>query len=370
MTGLPPDSWAVDVEAATARELVPGLWRLRLPLPWHHVNHANAYAVEHADGGIVLVDCGSGGHGSALAALERALGQAGFGVTDVRDLVITHYHTDHMGLVGPIKRASGCTVWGHPACSAHFDVVERPGATQIARHRAAAADGARDDVLAAVACVREELEGAHAPVRPDRPLGPGVVVETALGGWRVIEAPGHCPSQVCLYQRERGLLFSADLLMPEFTTYCDVGFAADPIGDFRVAIERIAALGSPTCLGGHGRPLDDLPALVDRYRAGIAGRLGAVEAALGDRPVDGATVARTVFGDIGYVTTAAWRFLEAQVYLAHLAALGRARHGDGGWASTRPEHDLAEDLAVHHPADALTGVGELEGRVQHGIEAR
>jgi glyoxylase-like metal-dependent hydrolase (beta-lactamase superfamily II) len=108
MTGLPPDSWAVDPSAVSARELVPGLWRLRLPMPWHHVSHVNAYAVARADGGIVLIDCGSGGHRSALAALENALAQAGFSLADVRDLVITHFHTDHMGLIGPIKAASGC----------------------------------------------------------------------------------------------------------------------------------------------------------------------------------------------------------------------------------------------------------------------
>jgi len=367
VTGLPPSTWAVDVEAAGARELVPGLWRLRLPMPWHHVTHTNAYAIARADGGIVLVDTGCGGHPTALAALERALGQAGFALADIRQLLITHFHSDHMGLLGAIKRATGCEVLGHAACEAHFEVVEQPGAVQIARHRLAASEGARGEVLAAVACVREELEGAPAPVRPDRLLRTGDEVATALGAWRVIEAPGHCPSQVCLHLPERGLLISADLLMPDFTTYCDLGGTEDPIGDFRVAIERVAPLGTPLCLGGHGRPLDDLPRLVTLYRDGIADRLARVEAAL---PGTTAEVLEAVFGRIGFITTAAWRFLETYAYLLHLRTLGRAERTPDGWVSTHPEHDLAEDLAVHHPPDPLTGVGQVEDRVDGGLQAR
>ena len=37
--------------------MIPGLWRLRLPLPFPGVPHCNAWAVA-ADGGIVLFDTG------------------------------------------------------------------------------------------------------------------------------------------------------------------------------------------------------------------------------------------------------------------------------------------------------------------------
>ena len=105
MTGLPPASWAVDPGAASAREVYPGLWRLRLPVPWHHVDHANAYAIPSRDG-VVMVDCGIGGHSTSLEALERAAAQAGFALDQISDLVLTHYHSDHIGLMGPIQRAS------------------------------------------------------------------------------------------------------------------------------------------------------------------------------------------------------------------------------------------------------------------------
>jgi len=349
MTGLPPASWAVDPGAASAREVYPGLWRLRLPVPWHHVDHANAYAIPSRDG-VVMVDCGIGGHSTSLEALERAAAQAGFALDQVSDLVLTHYHSDHIGLMGPIQRASGCTVWGHRHAEAFLAVIEHPSETHAARRAMAYAEGARGELLGALSSAREELEGVDGPARPDRLLEPGVAVPTALGAWEVIEAPGHCPSQVVLHQRERDLLFSADLLMPAFMTFCDVGFAADPIGDYLGAIERVATLGSPTGFAGHGRPATNVPELVDQYRTGIAARLAAVA----DAPGDTAAVTAHVFGDVQR-GDAAWRFLETYVYLLHLG---------------RVEHHFAEQLAVDHPADALAGVGKGEGRVHGGLDPR
>ena len=74
---------------------MPGVWRLRLPLPWPGVPHCNAWALAAGDG-IVLVDCGMDEPGS-LRHLERALEQVGLRLEHVRLLVCTHAHVDHCG---------------------------------------------------------------------------------------------------------------------------------------------------------------------------------------------------------------------------------------------------------------------------------
>ena len=58
--------------------VLPGLWRLRLPLPWPGVPHCNAWAIAAGDG-IVLVDTGTYEPGS-MSHLERALDQVGLKV--------------------------------------------------------------------------------------------------------------------------------------------------------------------------------------------------------------------------------------------------------------------------------------------------
>ena len=75
-------------EQGRGERVLPGLWRLRLPLPWPGVPHGNAWAI--ADGeGIVLVDTGVHEEGS-LAELERAMDQVGLRLEQVHRLVITH----------------------------------------------------------------------------------------------------------------------------------------------------------------------------------------------------------------------------------------------------------------------------------------
>ncbi len=63
-------------EMARGERVLPGVWRLRLPLPWPGVPHGNAWAVAAGDG-IVLFDTGYADEGGTRQ-LENALAQVGF----------------------------------------------------------------------------------------------------------------------------------------------------------------------------------------------------------------------------------------------------------------------------------------------------
>jgi glyoxylase-like metal-dependent hydrolase (beta-lactamase superfamily II) len=99
-------------ELGRGERVIPGLWRLRLPLPWPGVPHCNAWAVA-AGSGIVLVDTGMHQPGS-MAQLERAMDQVRLRVENVQLLVCTHAHTDHWGQAAPICERAGSELWMHP----------------------------------------------------------------------------------------------------------------------------------------------------------------------------------------------------------------------------------------------------------------
>ena len=107
-------------EVGRGERVLPGLWRLRLPLPWPVVPHCNAWAIAAGDG-IVLVDTGTHEPGS-LGQLERALDQVGLRLEHVRLLVCTHAHADHCGQAGPIVERAGCELWAHPNLE-HFNAA-------------------------------------------------------------------------------------------------------------------------------------------------------------------------------------------------------------------------------------------------------
>src|SRR6185436_4884696 len=237
-------------EAPRTEKVLPGIWRLRLPLPWPGVPHGNVWAVA-ADGGIVLFDTGIGGKGR-MRQFDLALAQAGFGLEDVRLLVCTHSHTDHYGLAAPIVEGAGCELWMHPAWEHVRLLGDDPAAALEQRLEVARQSGVPPAALERYRESRSDDEetGIDAIVEPDRHLLPGVEIETDLGTWQVYETPGHAPSHVVLHQPERRLLISGDHLLGRVSLYYDYGYTPDPAGEFLSSLDTTDALGARLALSG------------------------------------------------------------------------------------------------------------------------
>ena len=59
MAGPVPSSWEVDPGRTRAFALRDGVWQLRMPLPWHDVDHVNAYVLERDGTDVALFSGGS-----------------------------------------------------------------------------------------------------------------------------------------------------------------------------------------------------------------------------------------------------------------------------------------------------------------------
>jgi glyoxylase-like metal-dependent hydrolase (beta-lactamase superfamily II) len=268
-------------ELGRADRVLPGLWRLRLPLPWPGVPHGNAWAVAAGDG-IVLVDTGIHEPGS-MRQLELALGQAGLSLDLVRLLVCTHAHSDHYGQAAPIIEATGCELWVHPRLDHMRDFVADPPAAFDRRLDAARRNGVPAEVIEQLAAGRDSrTTGVAAFVEPDRELVPGVEVETDLGAWQVHETPGHAPSHVVLHQPERRLLLSGDHLLGRVSLFYDYSHAPDPVGEFLDSLDVVDGLDIDLILAGHGRPVRGARQLAQANRDLVHERLDNVRAALKD----------------------------------------------------------------------------------------
>jgi glyoxylase-like metal-dependent hydrolase (beta-lactamase superfamily II) len=299
-------------------------------MPWPHIGHTNAYAIDRDDGGVVLVDCGPGGHHTTLEALDRALAMANRSIADVRELVITHFHSDHMGAIAHVAQSSGCVVSGHPNHSHFFDAAREPERTFGERRALARDHGTPASWLDAAASVAEETLGIDAPVEPSRPLVDGAEVESALGRWEVIETPGHAPSQICLVQRERRLLIVADLVSKVFGSYADLGYTPDPIGEYLTSLKRIGDLDAALALPGHGRPINDLAPVIALYQEGINRRLRDVLGVLREGPRTAWDAALALFGTQQSEAVTVWSFLETVGYVQHLELAGQVRRNKAG----------------------------------------
>ena len=241
-------------DVGRGERVLPGIWRVRLPLDLPAVPHCNAWVLQAGDG-IVLVDTGMHDRGS-MANLELGLEKTGHTVEDIRLIVITHAHIDHCGQAPPLAERAGCEVWMHPRWKLHAGHPPDLDRTiEVALLRAASPRsrcGAGPSAAAGAAAAR------RARCYSDRDLLPGVTLETDAGTWDVIETPGHAPSHVCLHQPEQRLLISGDHLLGRVSQYFDVGYTPDPIGEFLHSLDVVDALDARLALAGHARPFTDV----------------------------------------------------------------------------------------------------------------
>jgi glyoxylase-like metal-dependent hydrolase (beta-lactamase superfamily II) len=322
---------AGKAEAPRTERILPGVWRLRLSLPWPGVPHGNAWAIER-DGGIVMFDTGMGGKGR-LRQLDLALTQAGFGVEDVRLVVCTHSHTDHYGLAGAIVEAAGCELWMHPRWEHVRPLAEDAEAALEARIEVARQSGVPPKSLARYREAREgdNETGIDVLKEPDRDLVPGVEVETDLGTWQVHETPGHAPSHVVLHQPERKLLISGDHLLGRTVLFFDHGHSPDPVGEFLSSLDVVEGLDFDLVLPGHGRTFRDPEAKIAESRRQVDELLGKVRAALagGEEKTAFEIVEEIIGPEMVNTPASAWVLQIVLSCLDHLALAGEVAKVEG-----------------------------------------
>jgi glyoxylase-like metal-dependent hydrolase (beta-lactamase superfamily II) len=315
-------------ELGRGERVVPGVWRLRLPLPWPGVPHCNAWAVAAGDG-IVLFDTGMHEPGS-LSHLERALGQVNLNLDNVRLVVCTHAHSDHYGQAADIVDHAGCELWMHPNHEHMTRAAQDPDAALERRIEVARQSGVPEEPLRAYAEARRgQGFGISRLIEPDRPLLPGLDIETDLGTWNVYETPGHAPSHVCMFQPEHRMLISGDHLLGRVSLYYDYGYSPDPAGEFLQSLDVVEQLDARLCLSGHGRTFTDVQGHIEANRALVHERIEKIHEVISRGEITAFDAVPLVYGQAITPMNANWWLSETLCYLTHLERTGRAERITG-----------------------------------------
>jgi glyoxylase-like metal-dependent hydrolase (beta-lactamase superfamily II) len=310
-------------ELGRGERVIPGVSRLRLPLPWPGVPHGNAWAVAAGDG-VVLFDTGMHQPGS-LAHLERALDMVHLRLELVRSVVITHAHVDHCGQTTPIVLRSGAEVWCHPAHGHLTKWLAHPEDYWERRVEIALQSGVPEHaVRAASAAVRREDIGIAGGLKVDHDLVDGVEIATDFGPFVAVETPGHAPSHVCLFNAERRMLISGDHLLGRVSLFFDFGYTPDPVGEFLRSLDRIERLDARLVLSGHGRTFTDVDGHIRANRELVAERTRLTAEALdGGEPRTAAQLVPHVFGVQLTPENGSWLLAEILCFLRHMEVEGR-----------------------------------------------
>jgi glyoxylase-like metal-dependent hydrolase (beta-lactamase superfamily II) len=231
--------------------VLAGVQLIQLPLPMS-LGLINVYLVRLNEG-YLLIDCGMNTE-PCFQALSRAIEAAGVGWQDIRDILLTHIHPDHMGLAHRVLQLSGARLWLH-----EHDAEFLSKLTQFERYRSWAEAvlrqaGVPENLIAEIAHVSEEIRKSFHRLTPDRLLRGGEKIPATLGELEVIWTPGHSPGHVCLYGRDRRVLFSGDQMLEDISPNIGWHEDRDPLGEFLASLDALARLEIDLILPSHGAP--------------------------------------------------------------------------------------------------------------------
>lgn len=223
-------------------EVAPGVFRAG-------TRYVNWYVVDGGDAGLTLVDAGLPGYRSQLDPALAALGKSR---SDVRALLLTHGHIDHIGFAD-VLAAEGAGVYLHPDDNALADNPKRnttdapltrylhlPGTWAFLGH-CIASGATRPRQMPDVVPI---VDGDVLPV-PGRP--------------RVVHTPGHTDGSVVLDFPDHAVACVGDLLC---TLSMATGREKSPRLQSRgsnknsaqalASLSRLEDLTAPIVLPGHG----------------------------------------------------------------------------------------------------------------------
>ena len=237
--------------------------RIEIPIPFP-INSVNTYFIE--DSIPTLIDagfCSSEG----LDVVELAIKKEGYRVSDIKRILLTHGHLDHVGLAGKIAAVSGAEVFIHP--------LDRDKCIWDVREN-------QEKRMSSFLCFFKEAGLPDAVIRDISRLMsdrfkrffPGDFDVKYITGQetfsfddftlKVICCPGHSPGSVCFFDRKNGRLFSGDHLLENITSNPVVEFENQDknngyrsLSSYLKSLEMIAVMEVKEVLPGHGAPFSN-----------------------------------------------------------------------------------------------------------------
>lgn len=246
--------------------ILPGLHQIALPTTYA-IGDVNAFLAEGDP--LTLIDCGMGGE-DVHRILDEELAALGYRIADIRRLIISHHHTDHLGLTIEIVEASGAEVWAHPYTAPWLETPQAAQAELIAfanlmYHEA----GMPPSVIEILRQSGSAITRLARAVPITRMIDEGDTLTMIDHQWHVYHTPGHAGGMICLYQPETRVLLSSDHLLLKISSnplleppLSHGGERPKRLLDYMSELRRIAALDIAVAYTGHGDPIDDVRGLI------------------------------------------------------------------------------------------------------------
>ncbi len=193
--------------------------------------------------------------------LEKELKTQGWSLDQVKHLLITHAHPDHIGGLPTFQERSNATTYAH-----RIDA-------QIIRGEADGVLANPDELSWFNRFIYTMAKGntQPEPARVDIDLGDGDELTQIIEGLQVIHLPGHSHGQVGYYLKQDKLLIGGDVMMRFGGSLRMPLLAVSPDWTaVKQSIQRVAQLDVDILCLGHGKPLYQANPVIHKFADKIA----------------------------------------------------------------------------------------------------
>jgi glyoxylase-like metal-dependent hydrolase (beta-lactamase superfamily II) len=275
-------------------QILSGLWLIEVPLPKNPLQSINSYVLK-GDGRFLVIDTGMNIEACATA-LTGGLRELGVDLKKT-DFFITHLHYDHMGLVSGLATEGSKVYFNQPEILIMQQLLGNTRWETLLNFNAA--NGfPREEMMKGMPNMSSSLYAAKRPAA-FTPLAEGDVLEIGDYSLSCIETPGHSPGHICLYEKDKKLLFSGDHILfditPNITWYPEM---PDSLARYLKSLDKVYPLDVELVLPGHRGRMSNHRARIREIQEHHEDRLNEAEAALKSGAKSAYEVAASISWDI------------------------------------------------------------------------
>ena len=192
--------------------------------------------------------------------LQMTLKMNGYSLRDITEILLTHHHVDHIGLINRIIAEHPIPVYIHPYAipklkgDPDFIKMRLDFFKNLYQEMDCGEIGEKQVEYFYKKAVQAKDERIHWDFRE--------ITTNQLFGFDCIEIPGHAPDQVAFYHQASKGLFVGDLLIEHMSINAFVepdsnGNRPKTLVQQKLSLEKCLALSVETVYSGHGRIIED-----------------------------------------------------------------------------------------------------------------